>query len=135
MTFLLLLLSLSLLLQNARDGIFAQSDCTSWLLRLLAPLVAGAAAALGLSLGAWARVGAELSAGLASWGRRSGTDLASLFHSGPFASAFLGLNLLHALLLKAWAVPALQAQGTVGRAAMQPIISFVARSTGKVGAV
>ncbi|GIL75543.1 hypothetical protein Vretifemale_5318 [Volvox reticuliferus] len=101
-------------------------------LRVLISLADHAAAWLGISAGAGVRAAAVMVAGVAGWGRSSGSNMSSLFSSYSFAGAFLGLNLFHALLLKGWAIPMLEVQGDAGRAAVVPVISFMARSTGKV---
>ncbi len=102
---------------------------TSPLLRLLS----AAAARCGLTPEAPLAVGRAVGGGLAAWGGRAAGDVGGLFASRSFGAAFVGLNLLHALLLRAVAVPLLARQGAAGEAAVMPVVSFVARSTGKVG--
>ncbi|EFJ50240.1 hypothetical protein VOLCADRAFT_89157 [Volvox carteri f. nagariensis] len=104
------------------------------LLHRLAGLTGRAAVLLGPGFMAVSAQAAAVANAVTGWGRRcgSGTDLILLFRSESFAVAFLGLNLLHALALKGWAVPVLEAQGPAGREAVLPVISFLARSSGKV---
>ncbi|GLI61871.1 hypothetical protein VaNZ11_004381 [Volvox africanus] len=101
-------------------------------LNVLTFLADHVAAWLDKSAGAGVHTAAVMVAGVAGWGRSSGSNMSSLFSSYSFASSFLGLNLFHALLLKGWAVPMLEVQGDPERAAVVPAISFIARSTGKV---
>ncbi|KAG2452288.1 hypothetical protein HYH02_003312 [Chlamydomonas schloesseri] len=113
------------------------------MLRLLRLVLGRAAALLGLSADASAAALVRSSSALASWGTQATVDVSSLFASRDFATVFLGLHMLHALILRYWAKDVLRAQGgslaerglvaaAAGDEAIKHVVSFVARSTAKV---